>query len=61
MSFLNYMIDVASGFSKLRTLMRYSANRSEGLQYSSYSLEDEVALALSFTNSYPAGQEEGGG
>lgn len=58
MKLLNNIIDSAARLGYLRKLMRYSANRSEGLQYGSYSLADEVALALSFVNSSRGG---GGG
>ena len=47
---LNNIIDIAATIGNLRALMRYAANRSEGLQYGSYSLTDEVALALSFSS-----------
>jgi len=48
---LNNIIDILGSVPNLRVLMRYAANRSEGLHYGSYSLVDEVALALSFVNS----------
>lgn len=48
MKVLNNLLDVAALSGNLRALMRYAANRSEGLQYGSYDLNDEVALALSF-------------
>ena len=50
MKLLNYLIDSASKIGKLRSLMRYANNRFEGFQYGSYSLDDEVKLALSFVN-----------
>lgn len=52
---LDSLIDSAATIGNLRTLMRYAATRSEGLQYGSYSLADEVALALSIVNSSRAG------
>jgi FkbM family methyltransferase len=45
---LNKLIDAATVSRKLRALMRYASDRSEGLQYGSYQLADEVALAVSF-------------
>lgn len=55
MKLLNYSIDSAAKIGHLRALMRYVANRLEGLQYGSYTLSDEVALALSFANSSRGG------
>ena len=55
MKLLNSLIDSAATIGNLRALMRYAANRSEGLQYGSYSQADEVALALSFVNSSRGG------
>lgn len=55
MKLLNDIIDSGARLGNMRKLMRYSANRSEGLQYGSYSLADEVALALSFANSCRGG------
>lgn len=55
MKLLNALIDSTATIGKLRALLRYAANRFEGLQYGSYSLADEVALALSFASTSPAG------
>lgn len=55
MRLLNYIIDNLATIKNLRRLVDYAANRSEGLQYGSYGLADEVALALSFANNSPAG------
>lgn len=55
---LNSLIDIAAISAKLRNLMRYAWRRSEGLQYGSYELTDEAALASSFLNSSRGG---GGG
>ena len=52
---LNSLIDIAAISAKLRNLMRYAWRRSEGLQYGSYELTDEVALASSFLNSSRGG------
>ena len=37
------------------TSLVYAANRAEGLQYGSYTLADEVSLALSFVSKSPGG------
>jgi hypothetical protein len=55
MKVLNSLIDIAKISAKLRNLMRYAWRRSEGLQYGSYKLTDEVALAFSFLNSSRGG------
>ena len=55
MKVLNSLIDIAAISTKLRNLMRYAWRRSEGLQYGSYELTDEVALASSFLNSSRGG------
>jgi FkbM family methyltransferase len=55
MKVLNSLIDIAAISAKLRNLMRYAWRRSEGLQYGSYKLTDEVALAFSFLNSSRGG------
>jgi FkbM family methyltransferase len=63
MKLINSLIDTAAMSSKLRALMRYAWSRSEGLQYDSYKLADEVALASSFLNNFLKGKKErsGGG
>lgn len=52
---LNYVIDTTAKLGKLRSLLRYATNRLEGLQYGSYDLADEVALALTFANNSRVG------
>lgn len=58
MNNLNSLLDAAALSANLRALSRYAANRIEGLQYGSYKLEDEVALARSFMN--PSRGQSGG-
>lgn len=48
MKSLNSAIDNIASNKRLRTLLHYILDRQEGLQYGSYSIEDEVSLALSF-------------
>lgn len=47
MRILNNLLDIAAESNRLSALIRYAARRIDGYQYGSYSLEDEVALALS--------------
>lgn len=56
----NYLIDSAAMIEHFCALMRYVVNRLEGLQYQSYSIADEVALALSFANSSKGGGIDAG-
>lgn len=48
MKLLDNLVDIVTISGKLRALIRYASDRSEGLQYGSYGLADEVALACSF-------------
>jgi FkbM family methyltransferase len=47
---LNFFIDFFTSFIFFRKLITYTYKRSQGFQYNSYSLKDEVALALYFGN-----------
>jgi FkbM family methyltransferase len=55
---LNILIDAATINGSVRKLIRYAANRSEGLQHGSYELANEASLALSFAESSGGGGEE---
>lgn len=48
MRILDNVIDLASESILFSKIIRYAANRIDGLQYGSYTITDEVALARSF-------------
>lgn len=52
---INYLIDEVSNIRVVRSLLRYTTNRMDGLQYGSYDLESEVALALSIVKNSRGG------
>ncbi len=48
MKIIDHLIDIAVLSSSFRKVLRYAYIRSEGFQYGSYNLQDEVELALGF-------------
>jgi len=52
---INFLIDRVALFSPLKRGLRYAVDRFDGLQYGSYGMSDEVALALSMAQICPSG------
>ena len=47
---IDFFLSKLFSISFFRSLLRYSTNYIEGMQYGSYAFTDEVHLALSFVN-----------
>lgn len=52
---LNFLVDLIMFYTPLKKGFRYVVNRFDGLQYGSYGMSDEVALALSMAQICPSG------